>query len=336
MLKRPLLAAVPAVLAVLLNACSSGGSSAVQSLPKAPSPGGDVLPTPAPPSSSVGSLKSGLPQNSPYIRVNPDGSILHIDPLPQVRAAYAAPAQASPNVDYHKGPVIHTSTSYAIFWRPSGYYMSPKYETVIEQFYHDIGSTPMYGILPQYYDTTGHPLNKSTFGGAWTDTQAFPAKFDDAAIRQEVARAIQQNNWPKGGVGAVFFVFTASKAKDSFAYCAYHGDFVSSGNPVVYSIVPYQRDLGPHGCGTPSKVFPNDQDADLTIDTMWHEFAESVSDPTIQGWYRNSDGQEIGDLCNTSYGPLRKDGSDVTLHGHDYVTQEIWSNHGSECEQTYE
>src|SRR5579883_1672737 len=154
MLKRPLLAAVPAVLAVLLNACSSGGSSAVQSLPKAPQPGGDVLPTPAPPAGAA-SQSTGIPQNSPYVRVNPDGTVLHIDPLPQLRPAYSLTQPSSPNVDYHGGKVIDKSVAYAIFWRPAGYYMSPKYEPVIEQFYHDIGSTPMYAILPQYYDKDG-------------------------------------------------------------------------------------------------------------------------------------------------------------------------------------
>jgi hypothetical protein len=312
---------------LLLSGCGGSGSSLAPASSNA---------LPASRALQEDVAQTSVVTQSPYVRNMPDGTVLHVYPLPADAKAYAAAhPSASMDVNYHGGRVLDESTAYAIYWQPDGFFMSPKYETVIDQFFHDIGSTAMYDILPQYRDTDGVPRNISHFGGGFVDITPYPLHMNDASIRDEVRHAIALNGWPKGGYDAIFFVFTASKAKDAFAYCAYHSDFSMSGKPVVYSIVPYQRDLGPHGCGTPSEVFPNDRDADLTIDTLWHEMAESISDP-VDAWFRNSDGSEIADICQNDYGPLAPDGSDVALrNGHHYVTQEIWSNAGTACLQTF-
>ena len=106
----------------------------------------------------------------------------------------------------------------------------------------------------------------------------------------------------------------------------------------IYAIVPYQHDYGPHGCGTPTSVWPNDRDADQTIDTYWHEQAEATSDPITSGqrngaWYSDVTGAEIGDLCQTSYGRIHPNGADTILHGQAFITQEIWSNFNYHCIQ---
>jgi hypothetical protein len=222
---------------------------------------------------------------------------------------------------------------YAIYWKPPGFHMSPKYIPTINRFFNDVGAaTKQYNILTQYSDTNGHPLNSSSLGGAWTDTSAFPPGMNDGTVRAEVLKAISVNHWPTGGYQPIFVLFTASKAKVDFALCAYHGNFIHGGNQVIYSIVPYQHDVGPQGCGTPTNKWPNDRDADQTIDTLWHEEAEAVSDP-VNAWWRNSDGQEIGDICQTSYGPRGHDGGNTTLNGHRYITQELQSNKDHNCVQ---
>jgi len=286
---------------------------------------------------SMGNANSALPISGESVAYKADVSgPVHIRTLPNPLDALQA-ATAKP-VTYHGGPIIPASVTYAIFWQPTGTFMSAKYQPVIEQFLQDVGNTPQYNILTQYTDTAGPILNQSSLGGAWVDTSPYPANFNrggtgDTDLHNEVLKAIAANNWPKGGLQPVYIILTASKGPDdSWAACAYHSNFLHSGTQYIYAIVPYQHDYGAHGCGTPSNVWPNDRDADQTIDTMWHEIAESVSDPLGNAWLRN--GSEIGDLCQTSYGPLASDGSDVTDHGHDYVTQEIWSNFGLQCVQT--
>ena len=149
-------------------------------------------------------------------------------------------------------------------------------------------------------------------------------------------KAVAINHWPRGGVTPIFTIFTASGAPDDrWAACAYHGAF-RAGAPYVYAIVPYQHDYGKHGCGTPTDVWPNDRDADQTIDTYWHEQAEATSDPLggrYGAWYSDRSGAEIADLCQTTYGRIHPDGADTILHGHPFVTQEIWSNFNYHCAQ---
>lgn len=304
--------------AIVLTAC--GGL-------RSESPNASIVP--GPPKVGVGAQPANLPVG-PTIRVMPDGSVIHIY-LPPWERPLVRPDTAP--VQYHGDKVVDNSKLYAIFWKPAGFYMSPKYMPVIKRFFNDVGvGTKMYDILVQYGDKDGKPANASALGGAWVDTRAFPSVFNDGTVQAEVKRAIGVNHWPAGGYQPIFVVFTASKANVGFAYCAYHGNFLYKGQQVLYSILPYQHDIAPDGCGTPTKVFPNDRDADQTIDTLWHEEAETISDP-VNAWWRNSDGSEIGDICQTSYGPRQKDGRNVTLNGHGYITQELQSNKDGKCVQ---
>lgn len=315
-----------------LQIFASAGAVAFSSIILASCSGVNVVPT-----SSMDA--SGQPtSNSPYVRTEPDGTVIRIHPLPQIRAMY--PLVSGANMIYHGGAVVHTSVAYAIFMRPTGTFMSALYETAIEDFFEDVGGTAQYNILTQYYDTKGPILNQATLGGVWTDTRAYPAGFasggtGDADLHKEVLKAIAVNHWPNGGVQPIFFIFTASSAPDdSWAACAYHASFGLNGRNYLYAIVPYQHDYGAQGCGTPTNVWPNDRDADQTIDTTWHEFAESVTDPITTGngaWWNN--GGEVGDVCQTNYAPRRSDGSNVTDGDSRFITQEIWSNFNSRCYQ---
>ena len=88
------------------------------------------------------------------------------------------------NVDqltYNGGPVMHNSVTYAIFWEPptlqdsSTTQVSPTYNSLLQRYFGDIGGSGVYAVDTQYHDTTGNIANTSTFGGAWTDTSAYPA-----------------------------------------------------------------------------------------------------------------------------------------------------------------
>lgn len=311
---------------VALSACAGGGNT-----PSAPPGAGTSNAALAP--HTDGTM---VAQSSPYNRVFPNGQHVHIYPVPSLRATMVQNSHRGAYVNYNGGQVIDYAQAYAIYWRPAGSYMSPKYMSTITRFLRDLGSTPTYEILTQYSDHDGHIQNATTVGGRWIDARPYPANMDDSSIQDEVKRAIAFNHWPSGGYRALYFVFTAAGAPVSFGYCAYHGAFGSKAAPVVYSLMPYQHDISSSGCGTPTTVFPNDEDSDQTIDTLYHEYAEAATDPNLDAWWWSSgDGSEVGDLCNSAYSPRRSDGSDVTLHGDNYINQEVWSNSTGECKQTW-
>ena len=253
---------------------------------------------------------------------------------------------------YNGGPIMNSSVTYAIFWEPttlqdgSNTQVSPTYNSLLQNYFGDIGGSGLYGNNTQYYDTNGHIANNSTFGGAWTDTSAYPTSLcDDSAtpldcitdtqIQAEVAKAMTANNWT-GGLTHMFFVFTSSGEGSCFdtsstscsftQYCAYHGFFSDNNNqPIVYANMPYTG-TNLNACGVSTSP-NNDFDADSTINVTSHEHMEAVTDPELNAWY-DAQGNEIGDKCAWNFGTpsLDNDQANVQWNSHYYIVQQEWSN----------
>jgi hypothetical protein len=117
--------------------------------------------------------------------------------------------------------------------------------------------------------------------------------------------------------------------------CAYHAAQV---NPFklseVYGAVAYP--IG--GCDGTITNYPNtSMETDRAISLASHELFESVSDPFGNGWcddtgyngfgpFQFCGKGEIGDKCNSAYGPADPQSGDIILNGHNYLVQEEWSN----------
>jgi PKD repeat protein len=119
-------------------------------------------------------------------------------------------------------------------------------------------------------------------------------------------------------------------------YCAYHADFKVGGVETIYANIPFGDIPGCQTGATPPD-HPNANSADDTINLISHEQNESITDPlyTPAGWYRDSDGQENGDICYTTYGSsLGGSGAgqwNQSIHGGHYALQSEWSNDASAC-----
>lgn len=254
----------------------------------------------------------------------------------------ASPGCAPIPLQYNGGPVEQAgTTNYLIFWEPSGSYVASTYNSLIQRFFGDIGGSSLYGVSSQYYQTSGstkqYISNASSLGGTYVDTSAYPSStIQDSDVQAEVIKAMKANGW-SGGVGHEFFVYLAKGENEcnggscAFStYCAYHGDFPSNGQTVLYSAMPYDG-TNLSGCGTQSSASPNnDIDADAEISTTSHELMETVTDPLLSAWY-DATGAEIGDKCAYTYGPTSSNGADITINGHPYIVQEEFSNKALAC-----
>lgn len=176
---------------------------------------------------------------------------------------------------YHGGPVMHSNNTYAIYWAPpapgdaSGQYDSD-YKSLINRFLSDVsvdsGSlTNVYALTGQYTDTTGHAQYKSSFRGAFTDTQPYPTTgtclvgslcITDAQVRSELSRFIGANSLTPG-TSTIFLMLTPpgvtvctdSAGTDCSAptaptsFCSYHsfiGDPNAPGpSSVIYAVQPW-------------------------------------------------------------------------------------------------
>ena len=267
------------------------------------------------------------------------------------------PTQANDLVT-RSGPVMHSPTTYLIFWNPPGSTIDSGLESAQQQFQTDLGGN-YYGILSQYYDSVGNIEPQIHFGGSWTDTQnTYPlhpyptpepggppaptagSQADpllDSDIQDEVTRAVNANPyWQAPGLSTLYEVVmgtgiewcdgsgTCSFAPSSGGGfdCAYHGSFSVNGVDVVYANISNVHCDSPKG----SRGL-----VDTSVSVASHETFEAISDPVGGGW-RSPQGDEIGDLCNFHYGPtVGSDNADLVLNGHGYYVQQEWSNLASDA-----
>jgi PKD domain len=295
-----------------------------------------------------------------------DANAKTADAVPHVIARAA-------NVGWCGGPVMHSSRVHLIFWQPAGAGLAfdPGYEQVIETFVKrvvaaDRSTSNLFGLMGQYPDSVGPAAYDFSYGGAIVDTDPLPTEsgstcteplapplgtgpgwsdcVNDSGIETEIERVVRQHDLPTGladvyvlltpsGFGSCFYSGPSECADGGSAndgYCGYHS---ATGNPgAIYAVIPYNAVSG-HCQSTNPR--PNDSTADPAISTISHELAESETDPLGDAWIDNS-GNEIADLCITSYGPaLGGSGSgryDEVIDGGHYWIQELWSNYARACE----
>ena len=111
----------------------------------------------------------------------------------------------------------------------------------------------------------------------------------------------------------------------SFFFCAFHGSFDATdavGAPihVIFQAMPYQ-DVP--GCQVTNG--PNGSHIDSTNNVLSHEIFETITDPDLNAWFRDTDGAEIGDIC--AWNLINP----ILLNGTSYAIQKEYSNQTHQC-----
>ncbi len=243
---------------------------------------------------------------------------------------------------YHGGPVMHTSTTYAIYWIPTGStacggaacQVDPQYEPLINQYFTDVAAASagssddgsnVYSVATQYSDAAGAVRYESTFGGFYRDPLSFPTSggcddhvdavcLTDDQLQTEIQDVIAAEGWPAGGT-SLFFVMLpkfvgvcrdgSGSSCTTNAFCAYHSAFGQVSHPIIYAVEPYEATiLNSQGKNACwDGTSPNGDDADATINTISHEQNEAITDPLGDAWW-SEDGEydENADLCAWTFG----------------------------------
>lgn len=241
------------------------------------------------------------------------------------------------NLVYHNGPVqAGTANIFVIFWEPTGN-VSAGYHSLIQQFFGDIGASGLYHNNTQYTQTGGGAPSNAVLAGTFVDTRAYPENpVLDSDLQTEVTHAQSVNGWVSA-TNNIFFVYlqrgqnlcidSSQTQCATNVFCAYHNTF---GTNTVYAAMPYAASFS---CRAPGQTEPNNDDADLTINVSSHEEIEAATDPLLNAWFDRS-GNEIGDKCNFTFGPLNGNNGDLTVNGHTYEVQEEWDNRTGTCVMT--
>ena len=133
-------------------------------------------------------------------------------------------------LQYHGGPVVHASDSYAIYWDPDELY-NAEWMRIIDKYFQNAGSASgglgdVFSVNAQYGETgysnnpaapasakEAHAANQSTFRGAYTATDPYPSSGDctvsaqiacltDREIKTELQKVIKSGALP-GATGTV-------------------------------------------------------------------------------------------------------------------------------------
>jgi hypothetical protein len=179
-------------------------------------------------------------------------------------------------LQYHGGPVLHSSDSYAIYWDPSGAYRGD-WMQLINEYLHNVGSdsgksSDVFALNGQYRDAGGQAANVSTFRGAYTATDPYPTIgncshkpaeapvcLTDQQVREELQHIISLGALPGATGTPVYYVLTppgvtvctegggsgncsnstTSSPTPPNGICGYHSAIPNGGNPIVYAVQPW-------------------------------------------------------------------------------------------------
>ena len=81
-------------------------------------------------------------------------------------------------LDYHGGPVLHSSDVYVVYWDPFKTYRGD-WERLVDRFFQDVAAESghrgdVFALDPMYSDATGRAANQLTFRGSVKDEDPYP------------------------------------------------------------------------------------------------------------------------------------------------------------------
>jgi PKD repeat protein len=281
------------------------------------------------------------------------------------------------NLTYHTGPlVLGPHTTHVVYWEPAGFTVTANYHSLIQRFLGDVAAdsgrvTNVYATDTQYDDSTNTFIQYSqTFGGALTDTNAFPATASgcpttDGTITvascltetqeaTELDNFIQAQSLPRG-LNNIYFLVLPDNVETCFddfsecgnilnltgdRYCAYHSSFNISGHGLtLWANQPYIGFASGHCHSGDTFRRPNGDLTDHELNVLSHEHNETITDPTGGGWFDVNGAGENGDKCNFNFGTrIANNGVgdyNQLINHNPYEIQLEWSNAITGCAANY-
>ena len=224
-------------------------------------------------------------------------------------------------LQYHGGPVQHSTTVIPIFWGSASAFGGDKVSG-LDALYHGIGGTPYAHTNSEYTDGNGAVNTTAITNGTNVfDTTATPSGSPSTSqVLAEVAKVT--NNHPVAGA---YYPVYSDKPRGSAGYCAWHSTGTIDGVRVQFGFF-FDLDGDP-GCNPDDTGTGHSEGLAALANVSGHELSEMLTDPLLNAWY-DQKGEENADKCAWMFGGL------VTIGGQQWKIQENWSNAAAACIQT--
>jgi hypothetical protein len=230
-------------------------------------------------------------------------------------ASSHARAAASPDMSYHGGPILPSTTVKAIWWGSSW----PTYKgdeiTGMDKFYSGVSGTSYAASSDEFTDSAGRRVGSSiTYQGHVIDGSSLPNRsLSTSAVLAEVCKVV-----PKPVTNGYYPVYV-DKARGGANYCAYHSWGSCNGTPIEFGF--FFKPDGDGGCNPGSTLAGQSEGLAADVNVSGHELSETRTDPKGNGWY-DSSGEENSDKCAWTFG-----GSYVLFGTQKWKIQGNWSNY---------
>jgi hypothetical protein len=246
----------------------------------------------------VGAASAAQPRAVGNGWLNDHGTIYQILRYMPLRGAWS-PTRPDTQLTYHGGPVLEVPAVYVTFWGYKAAGDPGKVKADLESFLNVVGGSPWENTITQYYGPSGNISNpKHQLMAVWEDDgHPLPRHPSNSQVAAEAAASVAVFGYNPNGAYIVATAHNHGPKGFGTAYCAYHGETMTSAGMIPYFPLGYMPDAGAN-CGAgivpPS---PNQPSADEGVTIVGGvEYADTITEPQIgTGW--NSSGSEIADLC---------------------------------------
>lgn len=261
----------------------------------------------------------------------------HRLPYQQEQARRGQEGPNTPVILYHGGPVMSGSTNVYIVYYGS---FTPLQHNILDTFVQNLGGSAAFNVNTEYYDgrhqyvqnVLNYDPAKNAYDDPYSVGKTLQDDFDTTILHNDIAAG----HLPVDVNG--IYVLTISPDVDlpRDVWCAYHSNSgqIVAGEDIKYAVAPDPPKPILKFCSGNLAVYhdgtsPNgDVGMDEVVDSLIHEFSETVTDPNGTAWFTRN-GSENADICNFIYGPTfyAPNGSHAnhTFGNRNYLAQEIWS-----------
>ena len=227
----------------------------------------------------------------------------------------------SPDMTFHGGTVLVTTSAQAIFWGTSWGTAAGDKITGMDTWYEGFGGSNYAKTSYEYIGSNGQVSPTVSYGGHFIDTTRASGGGNTSAILAEVCKVI-----PSPVANGYYAVYTDLPRKGN--YCAYHS-WGSCGSTQVQFAFFWNLD-GDAGCDPQSTVSGESQGLKALANVSGHELSEARTDPRGDGWF-DASGAENGDKCAWTFNVPY-----VTFSNHsNWKIQGEWSNNAYDTNTGY-
>jgi hypothetical protein len=251
----------------------------------------------------------------------------------QPAAKRPAGKAASNGINYHGGPLILGTTNVYYIWY-GNWATDAAAQPILTDLANNVGGSPYFNINTSYYNGSNtHVTNAVHYAGATTDNYSQGPVLTDPTVQTVVQTAISTGKLPLD-TNAVYFVLTSPDVHEvtgfGFIYCGWHTNGTINGADIKYSFVGDPATYWMNTCADQSTGPNGGGGGDAMASVVSHELEEAVTDPDLNAWYSDSNGDENADKCAWTFDPTYRapNGAlaNMKLGARDYLIQRNWVN----------